>query len=83
MWHYRPCRKFNVVDGKRAYYWCIVEYYTWQKDRGDNGAKEHAWSSSPEAPIADSKKELIATLKMMLRDIKHYPSIYEKRETRC
>lgn len=70
-WHYAMCKKYTVHKGKKYPFWCVVEYFP------DVDGRD-CWSNDPESPNAESKKELIEMLKMMLEDIQHYPAIIEK-----
>lgn len=68
-WWYRPCKKFT---SKGTPYFCVVEYY---KSR-----KERLWSKEPITPMAESKKELIEILEMMLKDIKNSRTLIDNEK---
>lgn len=62
-------------DGKlkRNYFYCIVEFYPARE-----GVKKNCWSMNPYYPSGDTKEEVIESIKMMLKDAKRYPILFEK-----
>ncbi len=73
-WYYRVCKKYQQFRGSTVPFYCIVEYYP----KGGN-IRTPLWSSKPETPISDSKKELIKMLELMLKDAKKYKTLVDMR----
>lgn len=68
-WNYRILKHDK---GKKAYYQIHEVYY-------DNRRRIEAITEDPVRPFGQSKKELIATLRMMLKDAERMPVLsYEK-----
>lgn len=60
---------------KRHYFYAIVEFYPNVAKRG-----KHGWTLDNIAPMGDTKKDLIGTLTMMLKDAKRYKVLNDTKK---
>ena len=76
-WVYRIVKRYTLYEGKKHYFYCMVEYFPsslFSKNVSKRGA---FWSSCQEAPYGETKEELIRNLEMMLKDAITYPVLMD------
>lgn len=67
-WHYQIRKKKTDCET----YYDIVEVFRIEGKR--------CWTEDSIAPISDTPKGMVEVLKMMLKDIQHYPVLREPKE---